>query len=80
MTALTHSTGYGMQAAINENSGSAARDHHDIDACWSCYDAMRKISVGSLCFMPHGCRSPESLVEITCPYCKGTREDIAEAP
>lgn len=69
MNALTHRTGYDMQAAINENIEAAKRDGHDPEECWACYDAKRQISVGSLCFMPRGCRSPESLVEITCPVC-----------
>ena len=71
---MNHSTGYDMQAAIDENIAAAKKDGHDIDECWACYDAKRKISVGSLCFIPRGCRSPESLVEISCPVCT-TRAD-----
>lgn len=67
---MGHNDGYDMQSAIDENIEAAKRDNHDIDECWACYDAKRKISVGSLCFG----RSPVSLVEITCPVCDESRE------
>lgn len=67
---MSHNDGHDMQHQINENITAAMRDFHDIDECWACYDEKRKISVGSICIG----RSPESLREITCPGCDGTRE------